>query len=81
MRIADHCRSLACKQYALSMNPMLPPARRAGLIVVAAWNEQMADEMDKLSPVTATGADLDNLTRAIFGEVLSRDEAMRRLAS
>lgn len=58
MRIADHCRSLACKQYALSMNPMLPAPRRAELAAAAAWNEQMADEMDSLSLLAASGANL-----------------------
>lgn len=58
MMIADQCRSLACKCFALSLDPLVPPARREELAVAAAWNERMADAMDSTSPLTASRADL-----------------------
>ena len=43
--------------------------------------QAMAGDFDRHSVLTATGADLDALSLAFFGQTLPRDDDNRRLAS
>ena len=58
MMIADQCRAIACRCYAASLDPMIPPDRRERLAAAADWNEQMATAMDALGVSTAVTENL-----------------------
>ena len=64
MMIADQCRTLACQQFAASLNPWTPPERRAHLAAAAEWNEQLATALDAVMP-SAGGTDLFALGAAV----------------
>lgn len=51
MTISDQCRALACQQFAAAACPIIPRTERAALQEAAAWNEQMATEIDALDAI------------------------------
>lgn len=51
MTIADQCRALAIRQFAAAACPIIPRTERVALQEAAAWNEQMATEIDKLDAI------------------------------
>mgnify|MGYP000971764765 CR=1 FL=1 len=65
MMIADQCRTLACQQFAASLNPWTPPERREHLAAAAEWNEQLATAMDALGVASSGGTDLFALDAAV----------------